>query len=630
MSGHAAARAEGPVWARACLIGLWAGLAYGLVEGVETMALLPLHALSWRGANGPDILWFAPLAYGTLFAAIGLAFGLVGALARSARVESALVFLLVGGGAFLAATLPGRGIADWGAAIFALGVGAAALRIHGAHRERAWRLVRRTLPWLAGVVIVAGVAVRGGRALSERSALSGLADAPAGAPNVLLIVIDTQRADHMSLHGYERATTPGLERLAGSSLVFDAAYANSSWTLPSHASLFTGRMPYEHGAGRLRRPYLDDRFPTLAEALRERGYATGGFVANVYWTSRPTGLDRGFIRFEDLYGNLGDALVRTVLGRRLAYEVLPRLGRVEMPGRKRADRINRDVLEWVDGLGDRPFFAFLNYFDVHGPYLPPPPFAGRFAEGDYAERVARQRAAGKIDIGALAGDIEVPPPEELQGMVDAYDESTLYLDAQLTQLFDALESRGLLDRTLVIVTSDHGESFGEHELMHHGHSLYVDQLQVPLLLRLPDRLPAGVRVPTAVGIDRIPATVLDLAGAGASGVAGRSLRSIWEEGDAPSAAAGETDTAASPVVFAEVARRATVPGSWPSSRGWVRAALTSRWHYILEEAGSEALFDLTADPDEERNLIDTPEGERAARPLRDALARDVGAGASGR
>jgi len=611
---------------RAALLGVWAGLAYGLLEALATMALLPLHALSWRSANGPDILWVAPLTYAVVFGALGLAFGLVGRLTRPARAEAALVFLLAGGSAFLAVTLPGRGIADWAAAILAVGAATTAVRVHRRHGEGVWRLVRVSLPLLAIASVTAAVLVRGLGALGERAAMGDLPEPQGSPPNVLLIVLDTQRADHMSLFGYDRPTTPGLDDLAGTSLVFDGAYANSSWTLPAHASLFTGRLPFEHRAGELRRPYLDDRHRTLAEALRHRGYATGGFVANVYWCSRPTGLDRGFIRYEDLYGNLGDALARTVLGRRLAYEVLPKVGRVEMPGRKRADRINRDVLAWIDDLGDRPFFAFLNYFDVHGPYLPPEPFAGRFAGAGATGRLERQRAAGRIELGALTGDIELPSPEELQENVDAYDESILYLDAHLDRLFDALDRRGLLDRTLVIVTSDHGESFGEHGLLHHGHSLYLDQLHVPLLVRLPGQVPAGRRVAEAVGIERVPATVMDLVGASASEFPGGSLAGVW-------GGAGESseDPTASPSpVLAEVARRSQTPASWPSSRGWVRAALTERWHYILEESGESELFDLQTDRAEEQNLIGTEEGDRLAKRLHDALERAVAGAAGGR
>src|SRR5690606_6332784 len=138
--------------------------------------------------------------------------------------------------------------------------------------------------------------------------------------------------------------------------------------------MFVGRALHDHQAGLMRRPFLDERFPTLAEELRQGGYATGGFVANTYWCGRQTGLDRGFIRYEDMFGNVGDAIARTSLGRLLAYDVLPRFRVMDVPGRKYAAEINSDLIDWIDDLDDRPFFAFVNYFDVHGPYLPPAPY----------------------------------------------------------------------------------------------------------------------------------------------------------------------------------------------------------------------------------------------------------------
>jgi arylsulfatase A-like enzyme len=271
-----------------------------------------------------------------------------------------------------------------------------------------------------------------------------------------VLVADTLRADHLSSYGYSRPTTPRLDRLASEGWAFLDAYSSSSWTLPAHASLMTGRRMHEHHAGEQRRPYLDRQFATLAEVLGGAGYVSAGFVANTFWCGRNTGLDRGFVHYEDFYGSVGDALARTVLGRLLAYEVLPRFGLLDFPGRKRAADVNERMLDWIDGVGDRPFFVFANYMDVHGPYLPPPGYEGRFG----GKRPLRR--AAEIELGAVHGGTIVPEPEVLRAWMNRYDESLVYLDEQIGRLVDELARRGVLDKTIVVFTSDHGENWGEH------------------------------------------------------------------------------------------------------------------------------------------------------------------------
>lgn len=575
------------------------GLAYGLLEGLEFFALgLVPGALSWLNGNSAYALWFCPLFYGALYGAVG---GLVAAPAvRWHRIpwDSGLVFALGALSTFLALTLPGRVLADWGAAILAMGVASVLTRRY--HRDRAgWaKRIRRSLPYLALAVLAALVTTVGLVAMRERVAMARLPAHGASRPNVLLLVLDTVRGDHLSMYGYPRRTTPNLDRWAEESLVFEAAYANSSWTLPTHASLMTGTDFHEHRAGQLRRPYLDGRLPTLAEVLRSAGYATGGFVANTFWCGRPTGLARGFNHYEDFYDNLEDAVGRTVLGRRLYYEVFPRFGVVDIPGRKSAADINRALLDWIDGLDGRPFFAFANYLDVHGPYLPRPGFRGRFAR----DSIQLYRDSDEIEIGALTGEIELPPLAERRAMIDAYDESLLYLDVQLDRLFDELESRGLLDDTVIVVVSDHGESWGEHGLMYHGHSAYYDQIYVPLMMRYPPGLAPG-RFRQAVSVIHVPATILDLLGLPSS-LPGQSLRRPPAE-----------------PALVEVYRRSLVPSSWPTSRGWVKALVADRWHYVRNESGEEELYDIVADPQELHDLAGTEAGALLVRRFREELDR---------
>ncbi|MGH7474843.1 MAG: sulfatase [Longimicrobiales bacterium] len=582
-------------------LAVWLGLVYGLIEAFLFVALgfVP-GALSWRTGNSAYVLAFAPLFYAFVFAAVALLSSGLAFIIRRAPWDSVLVALLVGGGAFLATTLPGLGISDLAAGVLGAGVGVAAARLYRRRRAAAARLVRRTLPALAAAVLVLFAGLAGVARTREALALRRLPEPATRSQNVLLLVLDTQRADHLSSYGYPRATSPHLDSLARQGVLFENAYATSSWTLPTHATMMTGRALHEHRAGVMRRPYLDDRFPTLAEFLQERGYATGGFIANTFWVGRQTGLDRGFIHYEDFWGSLGDAVARTVLGRRLAYEVLPRFGLIDVPGRKWAADVNADLLRWIDALGERPFFAFVNYFDVHGPYLPPEGYRGRFsAVAPVSERPR------EIDIGALSDDITLPDEAELRSMVDRYDESIAYLDSELGRLFEALDDRGLFDNTVIIVTSDHGESWGEHGMMYHGHSLYREQLHIPMIVRSGAGLPVGERVSQVVGVAQIPTTIAELLGFESS----FPQPSMFQAATSP------------PAVLAELARRSMVDANWPSSRGWLAAVVTRRWQFTLYESGAEELYELESDPQQLHNLADEERTSFVLRSLRADLHR---------
>jgi arylsulfatase A-like enzyme len=551
------------------------GLAFGFVEALEVVALsLVPGALTWFSGNTAYITWVAPLVYGIAFALIGVLFSILVRVAPRIRWDSGAVFLMLGLSIFLAVSLPGRLASDVHSAIIALGVAAQGTRWYNRHRDRAAWIARRSLPFLAGAALIAAAATVGGGRVLEARARAALPAAVSGVPNVLLLVMDTQRADHLSVYGYGRRTSPRIDRLAGRAAVFTNAYANSAWTLPTHATFFTGRLPFEHRAGLIGRSHLDGRYVTLAEALRDRGYATGAFVANVFWVGRHTGLQRGFSRYEDFYGNAGDAFARTALGRRLSYDVLPFFGFVELPGRKSAADVNRALLSWLDTVGDRPFFAFANYFDVHTPLLPPPPYAGSYS--GLSERERRNYAIG---IDELQGAEAPPPADSLEALVDLYDESIRYLDSQVGALIDSLEARGILDRTLVIVTSDHGESWGEHGLMFHAHSLYRELTHVPLIVSLPSRIPPGRRG-APVGIDRIPATVASLTGIDSGIFPGASvIRESFANDQAHA--------------VLQLPRRAGRTTSKPATRTALSGLVTADWYYIEPHTEQPELYEIS-------------------------------------
>lgn len=594
------------------VLALALGLLYGFIEAAEVLALSQIPgALSWRTGNSPQILWVAPMFYAVAFTVIGVVVTALAAMFPRALWEDVLVFVLLLLGAFLASSLQGQIISDVAAAILALGIATEGTRRYRERRERLARGLTRAVPIMSAAVLGAALLTIGGRAAIEAIRLARLPAVTRGAPNVVLVVMDAQRADHLSLYGYRRATSPRLETLATDGTVFDNAVANSSWTLPSHATLFTGRLPFEHRAGMMRRPYLDGKFPTIAEVLQKRGYATAGFVANTFWTGRQTRLNRGFIHYEDFYGNVGDAMARTALGRRMAYSILPRFGFVDVPGRKRARQINRDLLAWVDNVDARPFFVFVNYFDVHGPLLPPRPFAG-----SYSGLPSSRRRSRTIEIGALTDVMHVPPPDSLRMLMDAYDESVRYLDFQIGALLDSLRQRGLLDNTFVIVTSDHGESWGEHGMMFHGHSLYNDQTDVPLILKLPasHRL-TGHRL-DVVGLNQIPATIADITGLRSPSFPGVSLLDSTIR--IPEDSAG---------VVTQVGRRSSVSGTWATSRTSLSALVTPVWHYIEPDSGRVELYDIVQDPAETHDLSGDPAQRGTLMRLRAELrARNKGRG----
>ena len=270
------------------------------------------------------------------------------------------------------------GLHSGAAAVLAAAV---ALRFSGrvAHRPRLARFCGRVVRLGLPVFLVIAGALGGWSyqrlVLAEGQTLAALPRPAKGAPNVLLVVLDTVRADHLGLYGYARPTSPNLDRLATRGVVFDEARSAAPWTLPSHASLFTGRWPHELGVS-VKRPLHED-FPTIAGYLSDHGYATAGFVGNTYFCNSWFGLANGFAHYEDYYeANVLvsplEALRCSALGRFLVGLIGPsynaRHGSANFL--KDAERLNADFLAWQSAHPGRPFFAFLNYVDGHDPYIP--------------------------------------------------------------------------------------------------------------------------------------------------------------------------------------------------------------------------------------------------------------------
>lgn len=294
--------------------------------------------------------------------------------------------------------------------------------------------------------------------------------------NLLLITIDTLRADHLGSYGKSDASTPAMDRLAKEGVLFEQASTCVPLTLPSHASILTGTYPAFHGAHNNGTYRLDDAAVTLAETLRERGYRTGAVIGAFPLASR-FGVAQGFDTYDDTLPPERE--------RQMGYRQRP------------ADEVSRAGLQWLEAAGGTPFFLWLHYFDPHIPYVPPEPFAARFRDRPYDGEVA-------------------------------------FVDEQVGRVLERVRRPDLAASTLVVVMSDHGEGLGDHGEWTHGVFLYESTLRIPLLMALPGVLPAGRRVAAPVrSIDVLP-TVLDLLRVPIIGdVQGESLRPLYEGRAAP-------------------------------------------------------------------------------------------------
>lgn len=456
--------------------------------------------------------------------------------------------------------------------------------------------VRQTVKWGLGGVVGMTVGVFGWQLGAERYALAQLPPAVSHAPNVLLIVLDTVRAKNLSLYGYNRPTTPALERLAKTGVLFEQAFSTAPWTLPAHASMFTGRFPGELSTNWS--TALDTLYPTLAEVFSAHGYLTAGFVANTWYCSYETGLSRGFMHYEDYVLASEHVILHSSLGRFLSGSPKIRrlLGYYDIVGRKSAAQINRNFLAWLSQREQRPFFAFLNYFDAHDPYLPPPPYDEKFGPQNLRKKsLIRYKDHG----GAWLMKRQFTQ-DALQQELDAYDGAIAYLDSHVGSLVAALQHRNLLDNTLIIITSDHGEQFGEHGLFDHANSLYMPLLHVPLLMVLPGRIPAGITVSEAVSLRDLPSTIVDLLQSKwDTRFPGNSLAQHW------TAAQRLASSAATPML-AEVSQGIRRPPEYPVSKGDMKSLLVGNYHYIRTGDNSEELYDVERDPFEEHDLTRSP------------------------
>jgi arylsulfatase A-like enzyme len=601
------------------LVAIWIGLNAGWLDLALLIVKNKVFAVDFYRL-GAHFIWIIPAGVGMLVTVPGMAFA-VWALVRGGRVKLGFA---VGFFSFIAsldvcARLP---IEFWAGLLLSGGIAIQLAWLADNRREPFLWLVRRTCSFLVGAVLVMLVVSFGRQAWSEYRSIAALPPSPARARNLLLITWDTVRTGNLSLHGYRRQTTPNLERFAGLGARFDRAFATAPWTLPSHSSIFTAKWPHELTSGWL--SPLDETQTTLAEYLTAHGYDTAGFVANLDYCSWETGLSRGFAHYEDFPLALGEVFTRYIgLGSRLdlitpasvlnrllkayfgdSYDVIPRSNEHA----KNAAAINNSLLNWLSwqkGRG-RPFFAFLNYNDAHSPYEVPdrsiPAFGLRPVS--YLDR-ATLKSWDTLDKSKVS-------PVHIQMAIDVYDDSIFYMDHQFGMLVDELNRQGVLDNTLVIVASDHGEHLGDHGLFFHGCSLYQQLVSVPLVIVSRGRVPKGRVIVSPISLRDIPATVVDLLELNeAARFPGRSLGRFWRANGL------NAELTSEPVLMeADKPPALTNQGREPVAKGPMQAIVSEGMHYIRSADGFEELYFLDSDPEEQSSVVAYPGAAETLKQLR--------------
>ena len=582
---------------RVLLLGLWFGLFTGFLEvgllAIRSYGLGHLIHVSWQ------FPWMVPVANAMIFLVPALGLTIADLVFPKLVPFRLLLFVFLGmsSAAFLFLFTQ---VSTYALAVLAVGVGFQLSRVLGRKRSGLERLVLRTTPWMLGLVALLAAGMIGWSRWSERRGAAQLAAAPGGAPNVLLIILDTVRAANLSLYGYDRETTPNLKQFATGGVRFDQAFSTAPWTLPSHASLVTGRWPHELTADWV--VALDGRYPTLAEYFTRHGYRTGGFVANVGYCAAEFGLARGFNHYQDYPITIPTILQSSSIGRKIdRSQQLRKLVRSDQHMvRVAAPTINGGLLRWLDHRGNRPFFAMLNYYDAHGPYLPPAPYDKMFdPRGRPNNYSPLHRFLGRPSPTGLAAPI-------VEREIAQYDGALAYLDHELGELFAELDRRGILGNTIVVVTADHGEEFGEHGVFDHGNSLYRPSVQVPLLIVGPGHTPGGASVNQAVSLRDVAHTLVDLATPGEDNpFPGMSLRRFWTD-----------SLPAEDPVLSEVSKGIRTPRWYPVSRGDMKSVVAESLRYIRNGDGKEELYGLLNDPWETRDLVKTDSLATATRIVR--------------
>ncbi len=597
---------------------LWATLAFGLpvalalTEFVESLSGVAGVATLYGGTLLGAALWsMLPFAPSGSPIASGIAGAVVAAEFRRFVTDDFLGFSTDITALFVAVVVGLLGLAT------CLG-GASLLRCRAAPSR--WTLAGLTAAgWVVSAIATLGA---GGDAIRPPVNLKG----PTGAmPPMVVIVLDTLRADHTGLYGYERDTMPNLARFAADhGVVVERATSTSPWSLPTHASIFTGLYPPQHGAHRalLRNaddgpPFygLSEDVPTLAELLSDAGYWTVSIAGNFIYLGSEYGLHRGFDHLDAEPSRIFVARKRSAWLFREAAEypgayLLEAIDRIPpfagcefftgVPYR-RASEITDAAIDAVETAGTQPFFLFLNFFDPHWPYYPPVEFRDAYPgrQRQFPLRGLEGEAASGRPADVLRGERDLTA-EERAHVAALYDGEVRYMDHELGRLLSHLETHPSFEDMVVVITSDHGESFGEHRIFEHGASLYEPELKVPLVIkpgRSEETLPSGRIAGPMQSVD-IFSTVLEHATVENSP---HAEGSPWgrERGDS-------YGWLYVPGIPAKIAPE--------RFRREIRSVEFEGWKLIESSAGSSELYNLRVDPgelqDEALSRSDLREGLR--------------------
>jgi len=402
-------------------------------------------------------------------------------------------------------------------------------------------------------------------------------------PNVLILLVDALRPDHLGCYGYARETSPAIDALAKRGALFLDATSSASYTRAAVPSILASVHPGAHGVFSQGEQVesLADEYTTLSETLKKRGYVTAAFAPNPS-LHRSFNFDQGFDLYDDDF-KIGKGPPEE------AYET--------------ARKIHDRALRWLRGHRGKPYFAYLHYRDVHAPYVPPPPYDRMFRN----ERVVRPLSPGEYR--KQPRDMRIRRFRDLDSFIGQYDGEIRYTDDHIARFLDVLEKEGFLDNTIIFVTADHGESFLEHGSWTHGTGDYQELTHVPLLLILPDGRWAGQRIQAPVQTLDIYPTILSLLGAEIPGeLQGENLVDAME---------GKSDPRR-PVFSEARVKKNLRPANW----GQLIAVRSGEWKLIYNRTKRSAeLYHLKEDPGETRNLVDR-ERERARELLRLVAAYD--------
>lgn len=586
-------------------------VALGLISGIAEVGVVAWQMNS-RGRMGvnPDFMWLSPVSYGVSALVVGVLCASVrGLLPRivSWNLAVAVPFALC------AASVLGlrfTWLTSLALTILSLGIGFQGARLLGSRRVLTARVARWACATLLLGVAATGLFVRARARITEDSRTSALPQAQPGAVSILLLVLDTVGAQHLSLFGYERLTSPELSKWAARGVTFDHALSTAPWTLPSHATMMTGLYPHEFRYGWYSPVRTDSAM--LAEAFYARGYLTAAFLGNYGFLPKEYGLARGFIHYQagqhtPVTVTQGAWLVRQTLRNNFVRRILRTDEDFYRPP---APAINEQFLSWMKRHpADRPFFAFLNYFDAHQPYIPP---------RDVFQSIAGYKRTDDLDPLSSYTYLNryKVTREEVRLAKDSHDAAIAAQDRAMGNLLDEMERRGMLRNTVVVIVSDHGEELGEHSFYFHGHTLYSTALHVPLVIAGPG-IPAGVRVAAPVTLRDLAATIADLTRLPSPAFPGNSLAWHWRP---------ELGAPASPSpLVAETKRGINLPDRYPTARADAGSIFVDSLHYIEVENGKQHLFNWLSDPKEQRDLLESPATAGAAEALRRRLHEIRGA-----